>query len=176
MIYGHVIAAPKGLLSMGECHIRKLQPFTSAEVLWCLDECPPHRDIISVPDSGSRHLKPVAILRNNVLAVPQRILPFEHAAVQIYAAALLKRRLAVVKYRIIYIEIFSHEKSSLTCQKLLSYDFLFFFLIHLVHLPFVYSLLYYWPIITMLSLLANANMTELMTTMSGSANSNIFIT
>lgn len=96
---------------MGECHIRKLQTFTSAEVLWRLDECTPHRDIISVPHSGSRHLKPVAILRNNVLAVPQRILPFEHAAVQIYAAALLKRRLAVVKYRIIYIEIFPMKRA-----------------------------------------------------------------
>ena len=150
MIYCHVIAAPECLLRMGECHIRKLHPFTSAKILRCLDERTPHRDIISVPDSGSRHLKPVAILRNNVLAVPQRILPFEHAAVEIYAAALLKRRLAVVKYRIIYIEIFSHEKSSLTCQKLLSYNLLFFFIIHLVHLPFVYSLLYYWPIIAMI--------------------------
>ena len=176
MVHCHVIAAPQCLLRMGECHIRKLQVFTSAEVFWRLDECPSHCDIISVPDSGSRHLKPVAILRNNVLAVPQRILPFEHASVQIYIAALLKRRLAVVKYRIIYIEIFFHEKSSLTCQKLLSYNLLFFFIIHLVHLPFVYSLLYYWPIIAMLSLLANADMTELMTTMSGSANSNIFIT
>ena len=72
----------------------------AAEILRRLDRRILHLDMVRVPYARTCHLKPRAVLRIDIRAIPQRILPFERARPQFDVMGMLQRRFAIVENRI----------------------------------------------------------------------------
>ena len=75
--------------------------------------------MLCVPDAGSCHGLPDAVLHIDVLRVPERVFPLELGAVELDIAAFLEGRLAVVENCVVDFEVRSAVEGALAAEALL---------------------------------------------------------
>ena len=120
MVKLHILAVPEGFSRIGKVYILQVYTPAATEILGSLNHRILYRNMICIPYACTGHLKPGTVSCRDIFGIPEGILPFKHAVLQLNVMALFQRRFPICKDAVIDFQIRPLKQRSFSCQILLS--------------------------------------------------------